>query len=194
MKTKNQPMKTYIKNLFTRLGVASMRSRVLPALIAGLGLIPAGRVTAQPFSHPQPRSQTVNAGQNVSFTVMATGVPPLSYQWRKGGVNVTGATSDSLTLINVQTSQAGNYTVVITNAYGSVTGSVTSSVAVLTVNRSGQTISFGVLPATLVSADPFSLSATASSGLPVSYSSSDPGVATVSSNTVTIKGIGSTTI
>jgi hypothetical protein len=46
MKTKNQPMKTYIKNLFTRLGVASMRSRVLPALIAGLGLIPVGRINA----------------------------------------------------------------------------------------------------------------------------------------------------
>src|SRR5450759_856101 len=43
-------MKTYIKNLFTRLGVASMRSRLLPALIAGLGLIPAGRVTAQTFT------------------------------------------------------------------------------------------------------------------------------------------------
>src|ERR1035437_10288545 len=50
MKTKNQPMKTYIINLFTRLGVASMRSRVLPALIAGLGLIPAGRATAQTFT------------------------------------------------------------------------------------------------------------------------------------------------
>src|ERR1035437_2624021 len=44
-------MKTSIKNLFTRLGVASMRSRVLPALIAGLNLIPAGRVTAQTFTN-----------------------------------------------------------------------------------------------------------------------------------------------
>ncbi len=55
-------MKTYIKNLFTRLGgasravwaclgVASMRSRVLPALIAALGLISAGRVTAQTFTN-----------------------------------------------------------------------------------------------------------------------------------------------
>jgi uncharacterized repeat protein (TIGR03803 family) len=40
MKTKNQPMKTYIKNLF-----------LLPALVAGLGLIPAGRVTAQTFTN-----------------------------------------------------------------------------------------------------------------------------------------------
>jgi uncharacterized repeat protein (TIGR03803 family) len=43
-------MKTCIKNLFTRLGGASCVAWVLPALIAGLGLIPAGRVTAQTFT------------------------------------------------------------------------------------------------------------------------------------------------
>src|ERR1035437_2205382 len=43
-------MKTHIKNLFTRLGGASCAAWVLPALIAGLGLIPAGRVTAQTFT------------------------------------------------------------------------------------------------------------------------------------------------
>src|ERR1035437_7798694 len=44
-------MKTYIKNLFTRLGGASCVAWVLPLLIAGLGLIPAGRVTAQTFTN-----------------------------------------------------------------------------------------------------------------------------------------------
>src|ERR1035437_608624 len=131
MKTKNELMKTK-----TSMKTSIINLFLLPALIAGLGLIPAGRVTAQPFIYTQPMSQTVNAGQNVSFTVMATGVPLLSYQWRKGGMNVTGATSDSLTLNNVQTSQAGNYTVVITD-FG---GSVTSSVAVLTVNRLAGTV------------------------------------------------------
>ena len=72
----------------------------------------------------------MNAGQNASFTVTASGTAPTSYQWRKDGVNANGATNAILTLNNVQTDQAGNYTVVITNAYGSVT----SSVAVLTVN------------------------------------------------------------
>ena len=43
-------MKTSIRNLFTRLGGASCVAWVLPALIAGLGLIPAGRVTAQTFT------------------------------------------------------------------------------------------------------------------------------------------------
>src|ERR1035437_6173672 len=139
----------------------------------------------------QPVSQTVNAGQSASFTVTARGVAPLSYQWVKGGVNVIGATSSSLTLSNVQTSQTGNYAAVITN----IGGSVTSSVAVLTVNRSAQGINFvGGLPAKRVDDAPFGLSATASSGLPVSYTSSDPGGATVSSNTVTITGFGYTII
>jgi len=64
----------------------------------------------------------------------------------------------------------------------------------LTVNRASQTVTFGTLPGKRVDDGPFSLAATASSGLPVSYSSSNPGVATVSGNTVTITGIGSTTI
>ena len=71
----------------------------------------------------QPASQTINVGQNVSFSVTATGSAPLNYQWRKGGANLIGATNAALTLSNVQTNQAGNYAVVITNAYGSITSS-----------------------------------------------------------------------
>lgn len=76
------------------------------------------------------RNVIANAGSFATFTVTTTGTAPLSYQWHKDGVNVPGATSASLTLSNVQTNEVGNYAVVITNAYGSVT----SSVAVLTVN------------------------------------------------------------
>jgi hypothetical protein len=145
----------------------------------------------QPTITAQPQSLVVNVTSNAAFSVTALGATPFSYQWRKNGANVTGATSASLTLTNVQTNQAGNYTVVITNAYGSVT----SSVAVLTVNRLAQTINFvGGLPARRVDDAPFGLSATASSGLPVSYTSSCPGVATVSGNTVTITGFGNTII
>jgi len=43
--------------------------------------------------HPRSRGQTVTAGQTASFTVVATGYPPLSYQWRKSGVNIAGATA-----------------------------------------------------------------------------------------------------
>jgi len=47
----------------------------------------------------QPVSQTVTAGANVTLSVTATGTAPLTYQWRKDGQNIAGATSASLTLI-----------------------------------------------------------------------------------------------
>jgi uncharacterized delta-60 repeat protein len=77
----------------------------------------------------QPISQSVIVGSVVNFSVGATGTPPLSYQWRKDGANISGATAASLALSNVQTNQSGNYTVVVRNS----AGSVTSVVAVLTV-------------------------------------------------------------
>lgn len=78
----------------------------------------------------QPQSQTVTTGSNVTFTVTATGTPAPTYQWAKNGTSITGATASSLTLSNVQTADAGNYTVTVSNSVGSVT----SSIATLTVN------------------------------------------------------------
>ncbi|OHE89144.1 MAG: hypothetical protein A3G75_07685 [Verrucomicrobia bacterium RIFCSPLOWO2_12_FULL_64_8] len=89
-------------------------------------------VNVPPAITTQPASQTVSVGANVNFSVVATGSPAPTYQWKKGGTNITGATSDTLNLTNVQTSDAGNYTVVVTN----VAGSVTSNTAVLTVDAS----------------------------------------------------------
>jgi hypothetical protein len=54
--------------------------------------------------------------------VTAAGALPLSYQWRFNGSNVAGATGTSLILSNVQCAQAGNYAVIVTNAYGSAIG------------------------------------------------------------------------
>ena len=78
----------------------------------------------------QPTNQTVYVGSTASFNVMASGTLPLSYQWSFNGTNIAGATGTTLTLTNVQLNQAGNYAVLVTNAYGSIL----SSNAVLTVN------------------------------------------------------------
>jgi hypothetical protein len=79
----------------------------------------------------QPTAQTtLTAGGSTSFTAGASGTAPLVYQWRLNGGNLAGATTNSLALNKVRTNQAGNYIVVVTNAVGSVT----SSVAHLTVN------------------------------------------------------------
>ena len=79
----------------------------------------------------QPQGYTNSAGGNVTFNVTATGTAPLSYQWRKDGGQLAGKTNASLSLTNVATGDAGNYTVVVTNR---VSG-VTSIVAVLSVTN-----------------------------------------------------------
>ena len=86
--------------------------------------------TAAPSIVTQPQSVTATVGDNVSFSVAATGAPAPTYQWKKGGTNISGATSSTYNISNVQLTDAGNFTVVVTNA----SGSVTSSTAVLTVN------------------------------------------------------------
>ena len=86
---------------------------------------------------------------------------------------------------------AGTYTVAATvnspNYLGSTTGT-------LTIAKGTQTITFGVLPEKTVGNVPFTLTATATSGLTISYTSSNPAVATISGSTVTIVGAGTTTI
>ena len=146
-------------------------------------------VGVAPSVTSQPVALAVSATSNATFSVTGDGTLPLSFQWRKDGADLLQATNATLALSNVQTNQAGSYSVVITNLYGSVT----SSVAVLTVDRLAQTITFGSLPSKRLDAAPFALGATASSGLPISYTSSTPGVAGVSVNTVTLASIGTTT-
>ena len=78
----------------------------------------------------QPVSQSVTLGSPVTFSVYVTGTAPFIYQWRRNSVAIAGATSPSYSIPSAQTADAGNYTVVVTNA----AGSVTSSTAVLKVN------------------------------------------------------------
>jgi hypothetical protein len=66
--------------------------------------------------HPVPRS--VCSGGSTNFTVAATGGTPLSYQWKRNGTNVPGATSATYNLTNVQVAQAGTYTCLVTNGCG----------------------------------------------------------------------------
>ena len=82
-----------------------------------------------------PLSQTVTDGQSATFEVSANGVAP-SYQWRKGGVNITGATSPSYTILPVHSSDAANYDVVVTDACGNT---ITSSTATLNLNKTDTT-------------------------------------------------------
>ncbi len=66
----------------------------------------------------QPQTVTVAAGSTAALNVEATGAG-LSYQWRKDGTNLSGATTPALLLGNVQTANAGIYSVVVSNPAGS---------------------------------------------------------------------------
>lgn len=87
-------------------------------------------VLVPPSITSQPQGQTVTAGSNATFTVVASGSEPLSYQWRFNGAAIAGATSASYTIASAQLVDAGEYSVVVANAVGSAT----STAATLTVN------------------------------------------------------------
>jgi hypothetical protein len=100
-----------------------------------VGLEVDGTVAAASGGAPSisthPMSQTKTVGESVTFSVVATGTAPLSYQWRKNGMGIMGATSSSYMIASVVTGDAGSYDVVVSNACGSAT----STAATLTVNK-----------------------------------------------------------
>ena len=95
-------------------------------------------VSSAPTIVTGPVSQTVEENSPVSFSVVANGTPNPTYQWQKSGVNISGATSPTLTIASVTSSDAGDYTVVVSNPVSSVT----SDIAHLTVNIAAPTIRF----------------------------------------------------
>ncbi|HEY9250135.1 MAG TPA: immunoglobulin domain-containing protein [Rariglobus sp.] len=106
-----------------------------------------------------PLSQTVLSGGEVTFSVTASGTPAPTFQWKKQGEDIPGATQATLTLTAITLDDAGEYTVVVTNTIGSTE----SAVATLTVHippkitaqPAGRTVGIG---ATVI----FSVSATGS--------------------------------
>jgi Secretion system C-terminal sorting domain len=123
------------------------------------------------------------------FALLASASSSLPVSYASSNTSVATVSGNTVTIVGAGTtiitaSQAGN------NSYN-----VATNVAqTLTVGKANQTITFNALPARTFGDAPFALSASASSSLPVSYASSNTSVATVSGNTVTIVGVGSTTI
>jgi hypothetical protein len=105
----------------------------------------AGFESGPPIIVSQPANQSVNSGQSAALSVDASGAAPLYYQWWFDGTNaLAGATNDALVLPSAQTSQAGTYTVQVSNALG-----MTNSLpATLTVNP-GPAATNGYLTAVL---------------------------------------------
>ncbi len=92
-------------------------------------IVRVGILPIAPSILSQPQSQTVTAGGSVHFSVTVAGQPAPTCQWYFNGGAIKGATSNTLDLSGVRSSDAGSYVVILTNDYGNVT----SSPAVLTV-------------------------------------------------------------
>jgi Immunoglobulin domain len=96
-------------------------SREFPSIAPTLVVtFTAGAPQTLPEITSQPQDQVVYAGDAATFNVIASGTPPLSYLWSLNLAGLTGATNAALILTNVQTANAGSYTVTISNAAGSV--------------------------------------------------------------------------
>jgi uncharacterized protein (TIGR02145 family) len=115
----------------------------------------------------QPQSQTVTAGQNVTFSVTATGTGQLSYQWKENGTNISGATASSYSISNVQSGNAGTFTVVVSNSVGNSV----SNDATLTVTAAAVAPAITVQPAsqTITAGQSVTFSVTATGTAPLSY-------------------------
>lgn len=105
-------------------------SNAAGSAVSNTATLTVNPVLSPPVITQHPLSQTVTVGQSFSFVVAATGAAPLSYQWRKNGMPLAGATSTLYAIASASLSDAGGYDAVVTNP----DGSATSNLAVLTVN------------------------------------------------------------
>jgi hypothetical protein len=87
--------------------------RVVPGPILAPG--------ALPWLVTQPQSATRYWGSSITFTSAASGILPLFYQWQKGGASTPGATTRFLNLTNLQMTDGGQYTILVTNMFGTAT-------------------------------------------------------------------------
>jgi len=151
----------------------------------------------------QPTNQTVAAGRNATFSITAGGTSPLAYQWLFNGTNaISGATNTTLTLTNAQSVNAGFYSVLVTNLYGSTNSS--NALLVVTVDHfAWNTISSPRFLKTLFTVEILAQNATngiftnysgivfinSTNGLPVSPTASSDFVQGVWTGTVTVSQI-----
>ena len=121
-----EPVETFTVTFFTNTVGATLGAQTVATVTITDDDVPVSNDPPQITGQPVPVTTTV--GNNVSFSVSATGTPTLGFQWRLDGNPIPSATNPTLALNNVQTGQAGGYSVVITNSFGSVTSSVVALV------------------------------------------------------------------
>jgi predicted dienelactone hydrolase len=117
------------ERLACMLGLKAKHLKTATMVGAYLGCLAQGLALAQPVITTQPANHFANTASSFNFIAVATGTPPLSYQWLFNGAPIAGATHNYLTMMSPQPAQWGYYSVIVSNA----SGAVTSQVAVLKV-------------------------------------------------------------
>src|SRR4029077_19458863 len=140
------------------------------AVTSAGGTLTVSAATVAPTITTQPANQTVTSGQTATFSVVAGGTAPLSYQWQKNGTAISGATSASYTPPTETTADSGaTFAVVVSNS----AGSATSRSAKLNVAASGGPVapSITVQPAdqSIKAGQTATYSVTATGTAPLSY-------------------------
>ncbi len=169
--------------------LALLTALFLPACGGGGGDTPAP-VLSPPAVTTQPAPQTADDGATANFSVVATGATPLSYQWRKNGSNISGATTDSVSVAAPYSDNGALYSVVVSNA----DGSVTSADAALTVTPLAPTINTQPLSVAVQAGGGATFSVAVSGGTgPITYqwrkNGADISGATVASYTIAATSI-----
>jgi hypothetical protein len=129
-------------------GSVAFRNGKLFALESNNGILAytLGQTTLPATIVTQPASITLWQGASYTITAVYGGTRPFSYQWQFAGANIPGATQASLTITNISFTQAGNYSVTVSNSLGGAV-SANAALTVSTANASGQVTKLWDLPA-----------------------------------------------
>jgi len=126
---KNPDRRTFIKKSFSLLSTLSLFG-------CGGGSNSSSKtettaIVISPSIIAQPTDQSILSGESTTFRVLAEGSQPLSYRWRRNGVDIPGATSPSYTTPTLTTGDGALFSVTVKNS----AGTVTSRAAQLTVAK-----------------------------------------------------------
>ena len=144
-------------------GAASGTNNPLVVVISTNTFVQANFV-GLPTVNISPQNLIVFARSNAVLTANAAGLPPLSYQWLNSQGAIAGATNASYTLFGAQTTDSGNYAVVVSNPFGSVTSGVATVTVVFPPSITQGPQSWTVAAGTVLN-----LSVSASGTAPLSY-------------------------
>lgn len=153
-----------------------------------LNIIYVDAIPSKIVSLPATSVKTVD--ESITFSMPDLTDDGYTYQWKKDGTNISGATKSTYTISKIKSSHAGRYTCYVDN----VASHTTSTNAELTVNKCPQTIDFPELAAHTIGDADFSLPEKTNKGLTINYQSTNTNVATISGNVVKIVAPGETNI